>query len=197
MHLVKRILLALLKLLSAKLDALLSPQARILLLNLRQSPLLKRRIGSLEPSLRVPINLAAVLLRQRQRIQGIVDTRSAERRPLLARRTIVQLPKIQSPCFLLCRLGAAAFGFRGLRCFFGGELRVSLGLLARCFGFLGFGVVSVMDRLVSAVDHTYIAQLMLAHFLALLFDPFAHCFSSSALRLESSAAFLPAAASAF
>lgn len=151
MYLVKRILFALFKLLPAKLNTLLSPQTRILLLNLRQSAFLKRRIGSLEPSFRVPINLAAVLLRQRQRIQGIVDTRSAERRPLLARRTVVQLCKIQSPCFLLCGLGTAAFGFRGLRCFFGGELRVSLGLLARCFGFLGLGVVSVMEILVPSL----------------------------------------------
>lgn len=143
MHLVKRILLTLLKLLLTDLNALVTSQTGILSLNLRQPSLLERRIRSLESSLRMPIHLAAILACKRQSVERIVDTRRIERRSLLAGRGIVELRQIQctpAGSGVLLRGGFCVLGFAGLGGFFGGEEGVPFGLLACRFGFFGFGV---------------------------------------------------------
>jgi hypothetical protein len=67
-HLVEGVLLALFKLFPAKVNALLSAQAGVLLFNLRKPTGLKRRICRLESSLGVTLNLGSILVRQGQSV---------------------------------------------------------------------------------------------------------------------------------
>ena len=64
MHLVEGVLLALVEFLAANIHTLLSAQTRVLLLNLRHSSGLERRVGSLESPLGVSLNLGGVALCQ-------------------------------------------------------------------------------------------------------------------------------------
>lgn len=59
-------------------------------------------------------------------------------------RGVVELAEVEAAGLLGgCLFGAfAALG--GLRCFFGGELGVTFGLLASCFGLLSFGIFSIL-----------------------------------------------------
>lgn len=143
MRLVKRILIALLKLLLHQLDALLPPQPGMLLLDLRHAARLVRRIRRLVPTLRMAVDLGRVLIRQAQGVQRVINTRGVERGALLRRRrAIVQLRQVQAARLLGRLLGVGAFALRGLRGFLGGEEGVAFGLFARGFGFFGFGVIS-------------------------------------------------------
>lgn len=78
MHLVERILLALLKLLLASLDTLIATQTGVLLLDLGHPTSLESRIRRLEPSLGVSVDLGGILVGQRQCVQRIINTRCAE-----------------------------------------------------------------------------------------------------------------------
>src|SRR5699024_3528836 len=111
MHLVKRILITLLEFLATDINALLPPQTLMLLLNLRHPSRLERRICSLEPTLRVPVDLGGILRRQRQRIESVVNAGRIKRRALLTR--LIQLAEIQTSAgctFLLRGFGSCAFG---------------------------------------------------------------------------------------
>lgn len=68
MHLVERVLLALVKLLLAELHTLISPQPRVLLFDLWQPARLIRRIRRFVPALRVTVDLRRVLGGQGERI---------------------------------------------------------------------------------------------------------------------------------
>lgn len=97
----------------------------------------KRR---LLPSFGVAVNLQRILVvGQAQRIQRIVDTRGVERGqgPTAAAAVVVQLRQIQTTRLLLRRLAVLGPGPAGQTLFFLGEEGVTLGLLARRFGFLG------------------------------------------------------------
>lgn len=113
MHLVERVLGALVELLLAYLDALLPAQARVLLLDLGQTASLVRRVGGLVPSLRVSVDLGRVgACREGERVERVFDTRGVQRRGLLAARITVQLRQVQRAArLLLCSLCARAFGF--------------------------------------------------------------------------------------
>lgn len=80
MNLVKRILITLLKLLLDKLNPLVPSKPGVLLLNLRQPPRFKCRIRSLESALGMAVDLAGVPARQRECIEGVVDTRGVQSR---------------------------------------------------------------------------------------------------------------------
>lgn len=92
MHLVEWVLITLLKLLLASLNTLVPPQPGVLLLDFRHAARLERRIRSLVPPLRMPVDLGGILVRQRQCVQRIINTGRAEIARLAVRRsTIVQL----------------------------------------------------------------------------------------------------------
>lgn len=144
-HLVKRILITLLKLLSDDVNPLLSSKSRVLLFDLRHATRLIRSIGSLEPPLRVPVDLGGILVRERQGVQRVVDTGCVECASLAIGGGVVELGQVEAAGLLGgCLLAALALGRLG--CFFGGELGVTFGLFASCFGFLGFGFFSVLRR---------------------------------------------------
>lgn len=88
-HLVKRILVALVELPPTGLNALVPPQTGVLLFNLGHAPRLERRICSLVPPLWVTVDLGGILVRQRQGVQRVIDTRSTEVAGLAARGSIV------------------------------------------------------------------------------------------------------------
>lgn len=146
MCLVKRILITLVELLPNEIDPLLSPKTRVLLLNLGHATRLIRSIRSLEPPLRVPVDLRGILVRERQGVQRVVDTGGVEGTCLAVGGGVVELAEVEAAGLLGgCLFGAlAALG--GLGCFFFGELGVAFGLFASCFSFLGFGIFSVLLR---------------------------------------------------
>jgi hypothetical protein len=120
-------------------------------------------------------------------------------------RRLIQLAEIERAAaaggggaFLRCWLSPRAFRLGRLGSFLGGELRVALGLLTRGIGFFGFRVLSSGEGVVLA-NRTPGNGWPTGgtHFFEFSFDPLAHFLSSSAATLASSAAFLPAAASAF
>lgn len=204
MNLVERVLFTLVKLLSADINPLLSPQSRVLLFNLWHTTSLERRIRSLEPSFWVAVDLGGILVRQRQSVQRVIDTGCAETSGLPAWRTfIIQLGEIETAGFLRRCFRAAAFGFGWLRGFFFAKESVAFGLFACGFGFLGFGVLSALPRKEYGLESQMHSNkytmdgFFMTYFFALLLAPFCHCLSSSADFLESSTAFLFAAVSAF
>lgn len=146
MRLVKRIIITLVELLPNEIDPLLSPKTGVLLLNLRHATRFIRSIRSLEPPLRVPVDLGGILVRERQGVQRVVDTGGVEGACLAVGGRVVELAEVEAAGLLGGCLfgGLAALG--GLGCFFGGELGVAFGLLASCFGFLGLGIFSVLLR---------------------------------------------------
>ncbi len=165
-RLVEGVLGAALKLAPHELDALLPPQARPLLLQLRQAARLKRRVRGAEAPLRVPLDLvrARVRRRQLQRVERVVDARRRQRRSaaaggggggvvIVAEAEVVKVAERAGArgrrggrggvglgvgvLLLRGRLGVAGLGGLELA-LFGGEQRVALGLLARCLGLLLF-----------------------------------------------------------
>ena len=146
MRLVERILLTLLKLLPAKIHALVPPQPRVLLLDLGHAPRLVSGVSRLVPPLRVSVDLRRILVRQGERVQRVVDTGRVEGSALAS--IVVQLGQVEASRrrggLLPGGFGARALGLRGLGGFFGSQLGVTFGFLARGFGFLGFCVFPVL-----------------------------------------------------
>jgi len=196
MHLVEWVLLALLELLAAKIHALLPAQTGMLLFDLGHSAGLEGSVGSLESTLGVSLHLRTILVRQRQGIQCILDTRGIESRALPAAGLVVQLGKVETASLLLGRFSTGTLGLGGQGSLLGGELCIALGLFASSLSFLGFGIFPIVEKNFFSLCSMYEAP-MWTYFLAPLLDPLDHSFSSSAARFASSAAFFPAAASAF
>jgi len=136
--LVERVLLALLELLPADLNALLLAQTGVLLLDLRQPARLVGGVGGLVPPLRVAVDLDAVrAFGKGEGVEGVLDAGGVERRglPVIVRGR-VELRQVQRAAGLLGG-GLVVLGALGEGCLLGGEERVALGLSARGFGLLG------------------------------------------------------------
>lgn len=174
----------LLKLLSDPRLSLIKSQANTtaILLHLLESTLLVLGIGGRESSLGMLVDLFVVVVgRQRERVESIVDTSSADG----GRLVVVQLSKVETTRLFdggLALLG----GFGGSVGFILCQEGILFGLLPGSLCLLvGF---SFSAEWVSFNTSTVVRVAQCAHFFALLLAPFCHLSSSAASFRESSAA---------
>ena len=137
--LVERVVGVLLELLPDLLDLLVAPEA-LLVLHLLEAALLVRCKRRLEAALWVAVQLLAVLGREAERVERIVDTRRVERRWLAVEGAQRAVDAARLLLRLLC---TCTLGLGGERGFFGSQESVLLGLLARGFGGLFGGGLAV------------------------------------------------------
>lgn len=145
MHLVERIIRMFLEFFPAHINTLLSPQARILLLNLRQARSLERGVGRFESAFGMSVDFIVVAgCCEGEGVESVVDTGGVEGGGFLACSWtgVVELGEIQPSALFDGGLCVFAFWFGALGGFFFGEEGGFFGLFTCCFGFLGFFSVS-------------------------------------------------------